>query len=95
MSATQHHYQLVSTTLGDELTVGFPLAEGKMIRERGLQVPSAVKDRAIIRVGCEQTPGLRIVVSQTPSIPHTVLTKINYKFIILLKNILLLYLPIY
>jgi hypothetical protein len=50
--------------------VGFLLAEGKMIRERGLQVPSTVKDRAIIRVGCARTFGRRIGVSQTLSIFH-------------------------
>jgi hypothetical protein len=41
-----------------------------MIREHRLQVPSAVKDRAIIRVGCADLR-LRIGVSQTPSILHT------------------------
>jgi hypothetical protein len=57
--------------------VGFLLAEGKMIRERGLQVPSTVKDRAIIRVGCELTFGRRIGASQTSSILHTF---INYHY---------------
>jgi hypothetical protein len=48
-----------------------------MIRERGLQVPSTVKDRAIIRVGCELTFGRRIGASQTSSILHTF---INYHY---------------